>query len=80
MKISRHEARFVLAFAMLLGFVGVTGVLGMLNNEAMQNMLPPVVPPTLLMVVQDLGMFLAAPFIMLAAVLPAGKDDLLKWN
>ena len=78
-KFSRHELRFMAMVVLIMTNIVVIGILGMTASSAVEAGQMPIVPHGFINGWAWLSIF-ATPFIALAGILPAGKDDLLKWS
>lgn len=79
LKFGRHEVRFMAMFVLIMSNIVITCIFGMAANSAVEAGQTAIVSHGL---IDGWGWFsiFASPFIMLAGMLPAGKDDLLRWN
>lgn len=79
LKFGRHEVRFMAMVVLITANIVVTGILGMAVKSAIEAGMMPVVSRGLIDGWAWFSIF-ASPFVALAGTLPAGKDDLLRWN
>ena len=78
-KFGRHEVRFMALVVLIMINIVAIGIIGMMANSAVEAGQMPIVPRGFVDGWAWFSIF-ASPLIALAGILPAGKDDLLRWS